>query len=474
SRRSGKALPGARPNPAVRLSPSATKRSVPAAAACEAAARTAAKASAWTGRRKRPYEVHTALRRSINGFSRGRDARRRSQSRPRRGARAYPARGLPDNRQGRGGGNRRRLRLGQIDAADDHGRPRAAGQRRGRDRRGEARAHERGRARAVSRAAHRHRVPVLSPDPDHDRARKCRGAARARRRTRRARARKGRARRGRPRGPALSLSRAALGGRAAARRAGARAGAPPLAPDRGRADRQSRRGDRAGDHRAHLQSAGAARRDARARHPRFRARLAVRPGDRHALGQDRAGAGAGDASGMNAPAGFATPSSRAPILRFALRDLRGGFKGLRIFLLAIALGVAAIVGVESLARALNDGLGGEGRVILGGDASFSLIHRRLSADERNFLEAHGSLSTIATMRGMARAASGDAALIEIKAVEPSWPRLGAAVFAPPMPLEEALGEKDGVFGVAVEDALLARLNLKLGDVIRIGEASFAL
>jgi putative ABC transport system permease protein len=177
---------------------------------------------------------------------------------------------------------------------------------------------------------------------------------------------------------------------------------------------------------------------------------------------------------MNAPAGFATPSSRAPILRFALRDLRGGFKGLRIFLLAIALGVAAIVGVESLARALNDGLGGEGRVILGGDASFSLIHRRLSADERSFLEAHGSLSTIATMRGMARAASGDAALIEIKAVEPSWPRLGAAVFAPPMPLEEALGEKDGVFGAAVEDALLARLNLKLGDVIRIGEASFAL
>ena len=75
---------------------------------------------------------------------------------------------------------------------------------------------------------------------------------------------------------------------------------------------------------------------------------------------------------------------------------------------------------------------------------------------------------------MARAASGDAALIEIKAVEPSWPRLGAAVFAPPMSLDDALGEKDGVFGAAVEEALLARLNLKLGDIIRIGEASFAL
>jgi putative ABC transport system permease protein len=177
---------------------------------------------------------------------------------------------------------------------------------------------------------------------------------------------------------------------------------------------------------------------------------------------------------MNAPAAFPRARGRAPTLRFALRDLRGGLAGLRIFLLCIALGVAAIVGVESLARALNDGMGREGRVILGGDASFSLIHRRLSGDEQRFLEAHGSVSTVATVRGMARAASGDAALLEIKAVEPTWPRIGEAVFAPPLSLGDALGEKDGVFGAAVEETLLARLNLKLGDVIRIGDGNFAL
>ena len=160
--------------------------------------------------------------------------------------------------------------------------------------------------------------------------------------------------------------------------------------------------------------------------------------------------------------------------RFAIRDLRGGIAGLRIFLLCIALGVTAIVGVESLASALNDGLGREGRVILGGDASFWLIHRRLSADEQRFLESYGSLSTIATLRGMARAANGDAALVEIKAVEPSWPRIGAAGFAPSISLDEALSEKDRAFGAAVEEALLARLNLKLGDVIRIGDAKFVL
>ncbi len=177
---------------------------------------------------------------------------------------------------------------------------------------------------------------------------------------------------------------------------------------------------------------------------------------------------------MNAPAGLTEARGRLPAVRFALRDLRGGLAGLRIFLLCIALGVAAIVGVEGLAHALNDGLGREGRVILGGDASFSLIHRRLVPDEQRFLERFGSLSTIATTRAMARAASGDAALIEIKAVEPAWPRIGQAVFAPPMSLKDALDERDGMFGAAVEEALLARLNLKLGDVIRIGEASFAL
>ena len=157
-----------------------------------------------------------------------------------------------------------------------------------------------------------------------------------------------------------------------------------------------------------------------------------------------------------------------------MRDLRGGLAGLRIFFLCIALGVMAIVGVQSLASALDKGLGREGRVILGGDASFSLIHRRLSGDEKAFLERYGELSTIANLRGMARTEGGDAALIEIKAVEPSWPRIGAAVFAPPMSPGGALAGADGVFGAAAEEALLARLNLKLGDVIRLGDAKFVL
>ncbi len=177
---------------------------------------------------------------------------------------------------------------------------------------------------------------------------------------------------------------------------------------------------------------------------------------------------------MIAPFPVPKARGRPPIARFALRDLRGGLAGLRIFLLCIALGVMAIVGVESLAKALNDGLGRQGRVILGGDASFSLIHRRLSPDEQAFFERYGALSTIATMRAMARTESGDAALVEVKAVEPSWPTIGAAVFDPPMSPAEALAKRDGGFGAAAEETLLARLNLRIGDVFELGEAKFIL
>jgi putative ABC transport system permease protein len=158
----------------------------------------------------------------------------------------------------------------------------------------------------------------------------------------------------------------------------------------------------------------------------------------------------------------------AAILRFAARDLRGGLEGLRIFLACIALGVGAIVAVNSLARALDDGLAREGRTILGGDAAFTLVHRELTPDERQFLSARGELSKVAGLRAMARNFAGDAALVDLKAVDASWPRLGEAVLEPNIPIPAALAKSGAAYGVAVDDALLDRLNLKLGDVFDLG------
>jgi putative ABC transport system permease protein len=161
----------------------------------------------------------------------------------------------------------------------------------------------------------------------------------------------------------------------------------------------------------------------------------------------------------------------AALARFAARDLRGGFSGLRIFIACLAIGVASIVGVNSVAQALQDGLAREGRRLAGGDASFSVIHRQLTSEERGFLAARGALDDVASLRAMARNAGGDATLADVKAVGPSWPPVGQAVFAPAAQPAEALAASDGAFGAEVDDTALDRLGLKVGDRFQLGAAT---
>ncbi|MGI8525515.1 MAG: ABC transporter permease, partial [Pseudolabrys sp.] len=157
-------------------------------------------------------------------------------------------------------------------------------------------------------------------------------------------------------------------------------------------------------------------------------------------------------------------------VRFALREMRGGFRGFYVFIACIALGVAAIAGVGSLAGSLNDGLAREGRVMLGGDIALSLIHREADATERDYLASRGTVSSNATMRAMARADDGNAALAELKAVDGAYPLFGTVKLKPEMALADAIAERDGVFGGVADPILLARLDLKVGARVRVGNA----
>ncbi|KAA5601176.1 ABC transporter permease [Blastochloris sulfoviridis] len=162
--------------------------------------------------------------------------------------------------------------------------------------------------------------------------------------------------------------------------------------------------------------------------------------------------------------------------RLALRELRGGIKGFRIFLACIALGVTAIAGVGSVSKALTDGIAREGRTILGADVSFSLIHREASAAEQAFFAETGTADLVATMRGMARkatdSADGASTLVEMKAVGPTYPRLGALKLDPPLATADLLVRRDGAFGAAADPALLSRLGLKPGERLVVGAATF--
>ena len=160
--------------------------------------------------------------------------------------------------------------------------------------------------------------------------------------------------------------------------------------------------------------------------------------------------------------------------RFAWRELRGGLRGFGVFVACITLGVMTIAGVGSVANSLSDGLSSAGSLILGGDVAFSLVQREADASERAFLEAHGAVSAAATLLTMARTTSGSTALVELKAVDASYPLVGAVVTDPTMPLAEALEGRGETFGAAADPALLARLGLKPGDRITIGNAAIEL
>jgi putative ABC transport system permease protein len=162
--------------------------------------------------------------------------------------------------------------------------------------------------------------------------------------------------------------------------------------------------------------------------------------------------------------------------RFALREMRGGLRGFYVLIACIGLGVMAIAGVSSVASGLANGLAREGRVILGGDLSFSLSLREASADERGFLQRqataqHGALSVAATMRAMARAPDGRAALVELKAVDGSYPLYGGVALEPQQPLPELLARRNGAFGAAADPTLLARLDLASGARLGLGSAT---
>ncbi len=162
-------------------------------------------------------------------------------------------------------------------------------------------------------------------------------------------------------------------------------------------------------------------------------------------------------------------------LRFALREMRGGLAGFYIFLACIALGVAAIGGVNSVARSVSTGIASEGQTILGGDVSFALNQRETTPEERAFIDKQGNVAESATMRSMARLPDGsDQSLVEVKAVDAAYPLYGELKVQPQQSLVAMTGEKDGVYGAAVTQDFLNRMGLPLGAKVLLGSQAFEL
>jgi putative ABC transport system permease protein len=109
--------------------------------------------------------------------------------------------------------------------------------------------------------------------------------------------------------------------------------------------------------------------------------------------------------------------------RIARRDLSARFRGLRLLLVCLFLGVGAIAATGTLTGTIERELTGRGRTILGGDIELSVWQRGLTRAEQAALERLGTISAGTRLQAMASA--GEAmAPVELKAVAPNWPMVG--------------------------------------------------
>ena len=151
-------------------------------------------------------------------------------------------------------------------------------------------------------------------------------------------------------------------------------------------------------------------------------------------------------------------------LAYALRNLRSGLQGFWILLTCLTLGVASIAIIGSLAAAIERGLAEQGQPLLGGDLEFSNLQTEITEPQSAYVESLGRTSRISSLRAMANA-GGKATLVEIKAVDEQYPLYGELLIeekTAPLIVPQTAGP------IFVDPLLLGRLDVKLGETIKLG------
>ncbi len=164
-------------------------------------------------------------------------------------------------------------------------------------------------------------------------------------------------------------------------------------------------------------------------------------------------------------------------VRLALRELRGGTRGLRILIICLAIGVAAIAGVGTISSSITAGIAADGRALLGGDVELRLNNRVASGAELAYLRDNVlRLSQMTEMRAMVRPATARdlRSLVEMKAVDPLYPMVGSLGLEPIGDLSDFLAKRDGIWGAVAAPALIRKLRLTIGDRVQLGDTIFEL
>lgn len=170
----------------------------------------------------------------------------------------------------------------------------------------------------------------------------------------------------------------------------------------------------------------------------------------------------------------------------AWRETRAAWRHFLYFLVCIAVGVGALTGVSLFGTQVERAVTKEARGLLGGDLEIRLsrLMSPKGQDVLNSLSDRGvALIHISELVAMAAKAgsfgSGQPTqIIELKAVEPQYPLYGTLRLEPQGDLQDLLSQQtrrcpdSTCFGVVVQESLLIRMGLTVGDSLRIGQGLF--
>ncbi len=163
--------------------------------------------------------------------------------------------------------------------------------------------------------------------------------------------------------------------------------------------------------------------------------------------------------------------SFATAARIATRELRSSRGKFAFVILSVAIGVAALTGVQGFSAAFRSMLLARARTIMAADlaarTSQELTPGETSGLTRFVAATHAETTPVTEMLSMASASNSlDPLLVSLKAIEPSrYPFYGSVVLSPAIPLAQAVTDTS----VAVGDDLLLRLHLKVGDSIKLND-----
>ena len=155
--------------------------------------------------------------------------------------------------------------------------------------------------------------------------------------------------------------------------------------------------------------------------------------------------------------------------KIAFRELSGGLKGFWIYLACIILGTAAIASAGSVTEVFSRGLASEARVLLGGDAMFSVRQRQFTEPERAFITDLGTVTESAGLDIMASAGERRRQ-VNLRAVDANYPLVGTVTLSGgETDLQTALAQTNGLWGAVVSQSFLDAFEAKIGDTVEFGQ-----